>query len=206
MPRIAADLANRLPDGRRRPLTGKFRQEACQLSSPAWLERIDELLLIHDLAGAESVHPGREGKDALGLVAPPDQHASLPPGGGRHHLGHQAALADTCFPNQGDQAPAAGQGALQRPLETRQSLIASDERRLPGAGRFRRRRLRPAQGRDRRLGLALSVGQAASVSTQDLLVEGLRLRLGLGPELSLEVRHAALILAEGGASLPRLHV
>src|SRR4029450_2698268 len=52
-------------------------------------------------------------------------------------LSQQAALADTCFPDQGDQAPAAGQGALQRPLETRQSLIASDERRLPRGGGVR---------------------------------------------------------------------
>jgi hypothetical protein len=81
--RVAASSTDRLADGRGLPRPWEFRQEACQLGPPAGLERIDELPLLQNLASPESVHPGRKGQDPLGLVAPPDQHASLPLGRGR---------------------------------------------------------------------------------------------------------------------------
>src|SRR5262249_1432658 len=84
--------------------------------------------------------------------------------------------------------------------------VASNERWLPRAGGLRHRDRRPVQSGDRWHRLVLGIGHTARASTQDLLVEGSRLHLGLGSELPLEGRHAALILAQGSASLSRFRV
>src|SRR5262245_6242944 len=95
----------------------------------------------------------------------------------------------------------AGQGALQQPLQTRQLRHSPYERRLldgrrPGSRRPRGLPRVRSAGR----GPAFDAGHPAGAATQDLLIERPRLRLGLGPQLLLEDRYAALVLSQGGTT------
>src|SRR5262245_63966024 len=183
-------------------------ENASQLGPPARLQGVEELLLVHDLGRPERVNPRREGQDSLRLVAAPNQHTSATLAGGGHQLGHEATLADACFPDQDDQAPAAGHGAVPPFPKTRQIPLASNERRLTGAWRLRgwwprsfKRHHRDAERR-----VCLGLRSSAAASAQDLLVEGLRLRFGFCPQLSLKRRHAELILTQSRSAPSRLGI
>src|SRR5262245_21560112 len=122
-------------------------------------------------------------------------------------LADQATLAGARFTYQNDDAPSACQCLVQFFPEACHVWLAPHERRFPSWRRLGE--LGPVRARRSGRGLhwlAVLIRHRLSAALQDLVIERLRLRLRLGPKLSLERRHAELILAEGRASPPGLGV
>ena len=149
---------------------------------------------------AEGVHPRAERQHLLALVRPPEQdpRAALLSADGQ--LGDEPCLPDSRLADDADHPPVSPPGLGERLRQLRQLGPSADERRLHRRRGRARRRLRWARsdlGRRRRARQSLA---------EDVLVERLRLGLGLHAQLLLECAHALLILPERRAPPPLLGV
>ena len=137
----------------------------------------------------ERVNPGREGQDPLRLVAAADQHTPPAPAGAAVSSATSRLLPMPASPLRTTRRPrpaTAPSSHSSSRARSRSRPISGGSPAAGGSG------LRPAlpfgvAGRRRRLALRDRPARAAAPA-QDLLVEGLRLRFGLGPELPLERR------------------
>jgi hypothetical protein len=173
---------------------GHFRHEPSELRAPGGAQALEQVRILGDPARSQRIDPRREGQDLLRLVGAPEQHREPPPGGFRGQLRDEPALADACLPEHGDDPAAAGGGRGEGGVELLHLARASHQ--LGGGAHARdavlgHARSVAALGRRRRL-------RARGPLAEDLLVERLRLRLRLHPQLALEHAHALLVLPERG--------
>ncbi len=183
---------------RRGPGHADFGQQRRQLASPGLGQRAERLLVRSHLPAAKRIDPRRQGQHLLVLVAATEEHPGPAPerlGGQRRH---QAALADAGLADDRHEVTPASRRLLERPAQLPELHVAAEERRLV-SGRL-------WDGHARRGRQPVARCRAAGSLAEQFVVELLRLRLRLDPELTLEHADALLVLPERGPSSARLGV
>ena len=180
----------------------EFGKEARQLGAPDRLQLVQHPLVEHRPSGAERVSPRAERQDLLARVAPAHQNAHAGPRPVPGQFGEQSTLADAGLAFYGHHPAAPAPSGIEQGAEPAQLALSANQRSV------RREEAGPsvAVARRRPGGPPGLVRARRRPRAQDLLVEVLRLALGLDPQLAPQDGEAVLVLAQGRAPAAEIHV
>jgi hypothetical protein len=193
--------------GRRQAGNAGLRKQPGQLGPPRGVDSSEQPIVGAEPAAAAEIDPGREREDRVALVAATDQYPTALRQRLRGQRADEPRLADPGFTRHRHDAPLTSDHLLEALLEPGDVRLAPEQRR-PRRGQLEGRRLAFGHRAGARILPDIrDVGRLCGLP-QQLLVQRLRLSLGLGAQLSLQTVDAQLVLLERRrpAPLPRVEL